>query len=160
MILKVLNQDPVSFLDDTRFFVNIIVGTQVWAGIGWGSIIYLAAIANIDLQLYEAAILDGANKWQQIWYITIPCISGVMAIILIFNIGGLLNANFEYIVMLYTPQTYSVADVIDTYVYREGLTNANYSFTTAVGLFKSVITVLLIVGANKLANLLGYEGIW
>jgi putative aldouronate transport system permease protein len=117
-------------------------------------------MANIDPQLYEAAMIDGANKWQQIRAITLPGISFVVVLLLIFQIGNLLNAGFEQILLLYSPSVYSVADVIDTYVYRSGLLSMQYSYATAVGFFKSVSAMLLLLLAHGMARRLGHSGLW
>lgn len=151
---------PVAFLTQPRYFRSILVTMSLWQGVGWGSILYLAAMANINPELYEAAMIDGANKWQQIRHITLPSISYVIVILLIFRIGGLLNAGFEQILLLYSPSVYSVADIIDTYVYRAGLQSLRYSYATAVGLFKSILAMILLLGANKIAHVLGQPGIW
>lgn len=127
---------------------------------GWNSIIYLAAITGVDMEQHEAAIIDGANRFQRAIYITLPSIMNIIVIMLILAVGGLLNAGFEEILLLYSPAVYSVADVIDTYVYREGIVNLEYSYTTAVNLFKSVISLILVGGTNWLSNKLGQNGIW
>lgn len=155
-----LGMQPHMYLGDPRVFRGILVVTSLWQSVGWGSILYLAAMANIEPQLYEAAMIDGANKWQQVWAITLPGISHVIVIMLIFAIGGLLNAGFEQILLLYSPAVYSVADIIDTYVYRSGLLSMQYSFATAVGLFKSVLAMILLLTANFVAHRLGEQGIW
>jgi len=159
-VVTALGGQPVAFLQDVRYFVGILVGGSVWESVGWGSIIYLAAICSISPELTEAAIMDGAGKMRQIWHVTLPGMSPVIALMLIFSIGGLLNAGFEQILLLYSPGVYSVADIIDTYVYRSGIVDSNYSFATAVGLFKNVLAVILVVGSNKIANKMGYEGVW
>jgi len=149
-----------AYLTDPHYFRAILVGSHVWQHVGWGTILYLAAMAGIDPQLYEAAMIDGANKFQQIRHITLPGITFVIIILLIFAIGGLLNAGFEQILLLYSPAVYSVADIIDTYVYRSGLLGMQYSFATAVGVFKSIIAMILLLGANWVARRLGQTGIW
>ena len=159
MQLGLIDQ-PVSFLTDPRYFRTILVGTGIWQGVGWGSIIYLAAITNINPELYEAATVDGANKFQRMWYITLPSISYAIAITMIFQIGGLLNAGFGQILLLYSPSVYQVADIIDTYVYRAGLMGMRYSFGAAVGLFKSVLALFLLIIANRVAKRVGQPGIW
>lgn len=151
---------PQPFLGDPKYFRAILVGTSLWQDIGWGSILYLAAMVNIDPQLYEAAMIDGANKWQQIWAVTLPGIRLVIVIVLIFAIGGILNAGFEQVLLLYSPSVYSVGDIIDTFVYRRGLLEMQYSFAAAVGLFKAVLAMFLLLGANWIAHRLGEEGIW
>jgi ABC-type polysaccharide transport system, permease component len=159
-IIKQFGGEPILFLGDPKYFRSILVVSNIWQNMGWDSILYLAAISNIDLQQYEAAYIDGAGKWRQTIHITIPGISYVIVILFIFSIGGLLNAGFEQILLLYSPSVYKVADIIDTYVYRQGIMNLNYSFATAVGLFKSVIAMILLLGANWFAKLLDQEGIW
>lgn len=149
-----------SFLTSPTPFVGLLVGSHVWKTIGWSSIIYLAAMSGIDPNLYEAATIDGANRFQMARHITIPSIAFVIAILFIFAIGDLLDAGFEQILLLYSPAVYSVSDIIDTYVYREGLLGLNYSFAAAVGLFKAVLSLLLILLANALARRLGQPGIW
>jgi putative aldouronate transport system permease protein len=149
-----------SFLTSPTSFIWLLIGSHVWKTIGWSSIIYLAAITSIDPHLYEAATIDGANRWQMARHITIPSIAFVIAILFIFAIGDLLDAGFEQILLLYSPAVYSVSDIIDTYVYREGLLGLNYSFAAAVGLFKSVLSLVLILLANSIARRLGQTGIW
>ncbi|WP_233530940.1 ABC transporter permease [Paenibacillus alkalitolerans] len=152
--------EPIHFLGSPAYFRSILVISHVWQSIGWGSILYLAAMSGIDPGLYEAAKMDGAGRLRQAWHITLPGITPVIAILLILSIGGLLNAGFEKVLLLYSPAVYEVADIIDTYVYREGLTQLNYSFATAVGLFKNVIAMFLILGANYVAKRMNQTGIW
>ena len=152
--------EKINFLGSPEYFRSIIVITDIWHSVGWGTILYLAAMVGIDPQLYEAARIDGASKLRQIWHITIPGIAFVIVILLILNIGKFLDAGFEMILLLYSPSVYQVADIIDTYVYREGLVQLQYSFTAAVGLFKNVIGMLLILGTNYLAKKMNQTGIW
>jgi putative aldouronate transport system permease protein len=152
--------DEWAFITSPNAFVWLLVGSHVWKTIGWSSIIYLAAITSIDPHLYEAATIDGANRLQMARHITVPSIAFVIAILFIFAIGDLLDAGFEQILLLYSPGVYSVSDIIDTYVYREGLLGLNYSFAAAVGLFKSVLSLVLILLANNMARRLGQTGIW
>ncbi|GAA3407873.1 polygalacturonan/rhamnogalacturonan ABC transporter permease [Paenibacillus hodogayensis] len=159
-IVRLFGGEPVNFLGDAHYFRSILVIAHIWQGVGWGSILYLAAMTGIDPQLYEAAVIDGAGKRRQIWHITLPGIVPVMVILLIFNIGGLLNAGFEQIMLLYSPSVYQVGDIIDTYVYREGLIQMQYSYAAAVGIFKNVLAMCLIVGANWIARRLNQTGIW
>lgn len=159
-VIKFAGGEAISFLTDPKFFRSVLVGASLWQGIGWGSILYLAAMANLNPELYEAAMIDGANRWQQIWAITLPGISYVIILLLIFNIGGLLNAGFEQILLLYSPTVYDVADIIDTYVYRAGLESMKYSYAAAVGFLKSILAMVLLLGANKAAYKLGQTGIW
>ena len=159
-VVRFFGGEPQYFLGNPKYFRSILVGAEVWQTVGWGSILYLAGMANLNPELYEAAMIDGANKWQQAWAITLPGISHVIVILLIFRIGGMLDAGFEQVLLLYSPAVYGVADIIDTYVYRSGLLSLKYSFATAVGLFKSVLALILLLTANKLAHWLGHVGIW
>ena len=151
--------EPISFLQSTDWFRSILVGSDIWQNIGWGAIIYLAAIAGIDPTLYEAARVDGASRLRMIWHITLPGIRTVIVLLLILRLGHILDAGFEQIYVLYNIQVYPVADIIDTWVFRTGLEQMNFSVAAAVGLFKSAIGFVLVVVANKIANRWG-EGIW
>ncbi|NHN34121.1 ABC transporter permease [Paenibacillus agricola] len=159
-IIKAFGGNPIYFLAEEKWFVPILILSDVWQSCGWGSIIYLAAIAGIDTQLYEAATMDGAGRLQKIVHITLPSIANVIIIMMIFNIGNIMNAGFDQIFNLYNPRVYEVSDILDTYVYRVGLVQMNYSFSTAVGLFKNVIGLILVLLANRLANRFGQTGLW
>ena len=143
--------EPIFFLGEAGMFRNIVVLSDLWKGFGFGMIVYLAAISNIDQNLYEAAAIDGANRWQQTLYITIPGIMPMIIVMATLSLGNVLNARFDQIYNMYSPLTYSTGDIIDTYVYRQSLINGQYSFGTAVGLFKSGIGLFLTVIAYKLA---------
>jgi putative aldouronate transport system permease protein len=145
---------------DPKYFRFIYVLTRIWKGTGWNAIIYLAAITSIDQELYEAAIIDGATRFQRIRYITIPGVLNIFILLNILSLGNALNADFELVFLYYSPSIYNVADIIDTYVYREGLIAGNFSYATAVGLFKSIIGLFLVFGANSLAKKAGKEAIW
>lgn len=155
-----LDGEPRAFLTDPALFRSILVTMDVWQQAGWNSIIYLAAMATINPEMYEAAAMDGANRFQRMWFVTLPSISFAIVITLIFRIGGMLNAGFEQILLLYSPSVYQVSDIIDTYVYRAGLIGRQYSFGAAVGLFKSILALILMYMANKIAQRLGQEGLW
>lgn len=159
-IVKLFGHEPISFLTDQRFFRSVLVVSGIWKEAGWGMIIYLAAIAGIDPQQYEAARIDGAGRWRQVWHITLPGMRHIIVILFILQIGGVMDAGFEQVFLLYSPPVYDVADIIDTYVYRKGLVEVQYSFGAAVGLFKSLIAIVLITGTNWLAKKFGQEGIW
>ncbi len=159
-IIKFMGFEPVFFLADRDWFRSILVASDIWKEVGWGAILYLAALAGIDPQMYEAAVIDGANKWQQTWYITLPSILGTIVILFVLRLGHVLDVGFEQIFVLYHPLVYDVADVIETYVYRVGITQGQFSFSTAVGLFKSVIGLILVVLANRTVKKLGQGGIW
>ena len=152
--------NAIPFLSDSRYFRAILVGTGVWKGIGWASIIFLAAMTGIDPQLYEAAEMDGANRLQRVWHITLPGIAPVIAIQLILRMGSIMDAGFDQTLLFYSSAVYDVGDIIDTYVYRMGIGSMKYGFATAVGLFKSVVGLLFVLGSNYAARLIGQEGIW
>ena len=149
-----------SFMGENSSWVVIYVLSGIWQSAGWGTIIYLAAITNVDAQLYEAAKIDGANKFQQILHITLPCIAGTIAVLLIMKVGTMLTVGFEHIYVLQNKGVLEVSDVISTYEYRVGLEGRQYSYTTALGLFKGVIGLVLVMGTNYLTEKLGEEGIW
>jgi putative aldouronate transport system permease protein len=159
--IKSLGFQPIYFMAEPRYFRTILVLTDIWKEIGWGSIIYLAALSGVDPQLYEAATVDGASKWKQLWNITIPSIAPTIVIMFILRVGGVMNAGFEQVYMMYSPNVYAVSDIIDTFVYRSGLESAKYSFATAIGLFKSVIGFSLILITNRLSKLIDENnGLW
>ena len=162
ILLENLNlvDEPINFLSIPKLFWSILVTTNVWKEIGFGSIVYMAAIAGIDPHMYEAASMDGASKFKQIYLITLPSIMPVVIIFMILAIGNLLNAGFEDILLLgVNPVLREVSDVIETYVYRIGIQNSRYSYATAVGLFKAVISVGLLTIANYLARRSG-NSLW
>ena len=159
-LLILVGKNPIYFLGDPRYFVGVLVVSHVWQSVGWGSIIYLSAITGIDPQLYEAAMIDGAGRLRQVFHVTLPGIASVVSIMLIMTVGGIMNAGFEQIFSLYSPVVYSVADIIDTFVYREGIRELNYSYATAVGMFKSVVAMILVIATNFISHKLGQEGVW
>jgi putative aldouronate transport system permease protein len=143
-LLQSFGIEPIFFLGSNAWFPYVLVATDTWKEFGFGTIVYLAAITSIDPNLYEAAIVDGANKWRQIWHITLPGMLPIIMLLTLLSIGSILNANFDQIFNLYSPQVYKSGDVLDTLVYRIGLLDANYSLSTAIGLFKSVVSCILI----------------
>ena len=158
------NSDPVKFLDQPRLFRPIYVTTTIWRGVGFGAIIYIAAISSIDPNLYEAAIMDGAGRWRRMGSITIPSIMPTAIILFLLNLGHILNVGVELVLLLYNPLTYETADVIDSFVFRRGLIGggmaADMSLGAAVGLFKSLIGLVLIVAANRLARAVSETSLW
>lgn len=149
-----------NLLGKPEYFRTIFISSNVWQSIGFSSIIYLASITAIDQQLYEAAEIDGAGRLRQTWYITLPSISMTIMILLILRIGNLLNVGYEKIILLYSPITYSVADVISSFVYRKGLLESNYGYSAAIGLFNSIINFILLVIANKLSKIFTKSSLW
>lgn len=150
--LGIFGAAPVFFLGNKYAFLGVLIGTDVWKNFGYNTVVYLAAITGIDETLYEAAKIDGANRFQQIWNVTLPGIAPIVVLMMILNLGNVLNAGFEQIFNLYNPLVYETADIIDTFVYRISLVEANYSLGTAVGLLKSVVSFILIVTSYKIAN--------
>ena len=149
----------VPFLTSNSWFRKMVIGSDVWQSAGWGAIIYLASMTGIDPSLYEAARIDGANRWAMIWHITLPGIKSVIIMLFILRLGSILDAGFDQIYNLYSIQVYDTGDILDTWVFRTGLEQLNFSLATAVGLFKSLIGFVLILGSNKLSKHWG-ESIW
>ena len=143
-----------------QYFVPIYVISGIWQELGWGAIIYLSALAGIDQELYEAARIDGANRWKQTIHITLPGISGTVIIMLLLRIGGLRSVGYEKIILLYNPGIYDTADVISTYVYRKGLLNYEWSFSTAIGVFNSVINFAIVLIFNKISRRVTEVSLW
>jgi len=154
-VLSLLGGKPVIFMQESGLFTGIVVVSDIWKGIGWGSIIYLAAIAGIDVQLYEAAAMDGARRLQRVLHITLPSLVPIIGTLFILRMGGLLNAGFDQVLNLYNPMVLDKADIIDTYVYRTGLVQMQYSFSAAVGLSKNLVGFLMVVLTNATVNRLG-----
>ncbi len=159
LLLGAFPGTPTAYMQLPDWFRIIFVGSGIWQHIGWGSIIYLAAIAAIDPTLYEAAMVDGADRFRQIRHITLPGILPTIIILLILRMGSMMSVGFEKILLMYNPMTYETADVISTYVYRKGILGADYSFSAAVGLFNSVINFALLVFANRLSRR-GETSLW
>ncbi|WP_231571023.1 ABC transporter permease [Gordoniibacillus kamchatkensis] len=159
-VIHSLGGTPINFLADKNFFIPALIVTDIWKEIGWGAIIYLAAISSINPDLYEAADVDGAGRFKKMIHITVPSLVPMIVILFILSLGNILNAGFDQILNLYNPMVYDVADIIDTYVYRKGLEQFQLDYATAVGLFKNVVGVVLIVGANAIIRRRSEHGIW
>ncbi len=149
-----------NMLGDKSKFVPIYVVSGIWQEIGWGSIIYIAALSGINQELYEAASIDGAGRWRQLFTVTLPGIMPTIVIMLILRMGSIMNLGFEKIILLYNPLTYDTADVISSYVYRRGLMESNYSYSTAVGLFNSLVNFVLLISANQISKRVNETSIW
>lgn len=158
-LFKMFGQEPIILLADKGTFRGLLVVTEIWKNAGWGTIIYLAAIAGINDELYEAARIDGAGKWAEIRYITLPCIMPTIVTMLLLSMSNVLNAGFAQVLAMYNPAVYEVADIFDTYVYRQGLLSAQFSYSTAVGLFKSVINFAVVIVFDRIAKRFGYAGL-
>ena len=151
-LIEAFGGNPINFFGEPSLFQSLVIGTDIWKGFGYNTVVYLAAILGVDQSLYEAAAVDGAGRFKRIWHVTLPGIRTTVALLAILSLGNVLNAGFDQIYNLYNPLVYSTGDIIDTWVYRAGLENLQYSLATAVGLFKSVISVILIVIGYKLAD--------
>ncbi|MNH89253.1 putative multiple-sugar transport system permease YteP [compost metagenome] len=152
--------EPIRFFLDSEVFRSVLIFTAGWKEVGWSTIVYLAALTTIDPQLYEAAKIDGANRWKQTLHITLPGLIPIILLMFILRLGNILEAGTEQILVMYNPGVYNVADVIGTYVYRIGLGEQDYSFSTAVGLFDSVIAFILIISGNAFGRKYLNRGIW
>jgi putative aldouronate transport system permease protein len=151
-LFKALNMEPIFFLGDNNWFPIVMIATETWKEFGYGTIIYLAAITGIDPNLYEAAQIDGANRWKQILHVTLPGMRVVIVLLMVLSMGNILNAGFDQIFNLYSPPVYESGDIIDTFVYRIGLLDAQYGVATAVGLFKSLVAFIMISSSYYLAR--------
>ena len=151
-LVKMCGGEPIDFLTNTKCFPWIVLLSDAWKEMGWGAIIFIAALMGIDPSLYEAAMVEGTTALQRTWYITIPSIRPVIVMVVLLKLGTILNAGFNQIFMLYNTSVLSVADIIDTWVYRQGLLDARFSLATAVGIFKGIIGTLLVAFANRLTK--------
>ena len=149
-----------TLLNQSKYFLPIYILSDLWQTLGWNSIIYLSALAGIDQELYDAAKVDGAGRFKQVLYITIPCLMPTIIIMLILKLGKIFNVGYEKIMLLYNPAIYDVADVINTYVYRKGLIDAQYSYSAAVGLFNCIVSFTLVTLTNKLSKKASGSGLW
>jgi putative aldouronate transport system permease protein len=159
-ILKQLGAAPFAFLSDPSSFRPLYVGSEIWQHFGFSSIIYLAAITGIPLDIYEAAVIDGASRFQTMFRITLPSILPTITICLLLQLGGMMSVGFEKVFLMYQESTYETADVISTYVYRRGLANAEYSFGAAVGFFNSAVNFCLLIIFNQIARRMGETSLW
>lgn len=158
-LLSSLGMEPISFFTKSEWFLPLYIGSGVWKTIGWGSIIYMGALTNIDSTLYEAADMDGANRWHKMWHVTLPSLRPTVVTLFVLNAGGIMQVGFEKVFLMSSPATYEVSDVLSTYVYRQGILNSDFSYSAAVGLFNNIVALLFVLLANKIAKKLGEEGI-
>ena len=160
--LASIGSDKISFISEAKWFSTIFVASGVWQSLGWGTILYLAAMSNINPSLYEAAAVDGAGHFKRVWHITIPSILPTITTLLILDIGGLVGSGgaFEKVYLLYNPMTYETADIISTYVFRMGIDGGNFSYATAVGLFEGIINLILLTIANFASKKFTDSSLW
>ncbi|TDE56985.1 sugar ABC transporter permease [Nonomuraea mesophila] len=159
-IVRAFGDDPVAFMQKPEWFRTIYISSEIWQTVGWGTILYLAALTTIDEQLYEAARIDGAGRWRQIWHVTLPGIRPTAVTLLILNIGTFMAVGFEKVLLLYNPLTYPTADVISTYLYRMGVESSNFSYAAAIGLFEAIIGLTLILSANLISRRAVGTSLW
>ena len=156
---KVLGQ-PIKYLSDPGVFRWMIIGQTVWKETGWGTIIFLAALTNVDVQLYEAAMVDGAGRLRRLWHITLPAIRSTIVLMLILRMGSMLDTGYDHLILMANSLNRNVSQTLDVFVYEQGLKNGQYSYASAVGLMKAVVSVTLVVSANKIAHALGEQGLY
>lgn len=159
-LIGALGFEKIQFLVLPGWFRTIFTVSGIWQSCGWSSIIYLAALMSVDQELVEAAAIDGANRFQKIWHVSLPCIAPTISVMLIMQLGKLMTLGYEKILLLYNGSTYETADVISTYVYRRGILSADYSYSTAVGLFQTVVSLTLLVLSNKASKHLSETSLW
>jgi len=159
-LLGKLGIGPIQFLNDAQYFRPMYIGSNVWQGIGWDSIIFLSALAGLDMELYEAARIDGAGRWKQTIHITLPGILPTIIIMLILSMGRILNVSYQKILLMMTGSNQSVSDVISTYVYRRGITKADFSYATAVNLFQSLVSLVFVAATNWISRKTSETSLW
>lgn len=159
-LVNAFGYDGNNLLSRSAYFTPIYVISNIWQGVGWGSIVYLAALTGIDMELYEAARVDGAGRWKQTVHITIPSILPTIIIMLIMRMGQVMSVGYEKVILLYNEGIYDRADVISTYVYRMGIMNRQYSFSAAVGLFNSIVNFILVIAANQISRKVSETSLW
>lgn len=159
-LIVLFGGESINFLTSNGMFRPLLVLSGIWKEIGWGTIIFLAALSGVNPDLYEASVIDGANRWKQIVHITLPSLLPIISILLILNFGSMMNGGFDQVFNLYNPMVYESGDVIDTYVYRVGLTQGQYSVATAIGLFLNVINFVLLIVVNSAAKKMNGHGIY
>ncbi|TDG00981.1 sugar ABC transporter permease [Paenibacillus piri] len=159
-LLYTMGIKPIPFLSQPQFFWALLTAQNIWKDAGWGTIIFLAAIAGVDPARYEAAVIDGASRWRQIWHITLPAIRPTIIILFILRFGSMADVGFEQVLLMMNPLVNSVADVFDTYAYNQGILRGQTSVGVAVGMFKGIVGLCLVLSANYTVKKLGYEGIY
>lgn len=159
-LIASLGGEPILFFTKASWFRTLFVVSNIWQSVGWGTIIYLAALAGIDPQLYEAAIIDGATRFDRVRYITLPCLMPTASILFILNVGSIVGADTQKVLLMYSEQTYETSDIIGTYVYREGMKNMRYSYSSAVGLFMSALSFMIAYTTNMVSRRLSDNSLW
>ncbi len=160
VIREAFGGQAISFMTDPKYFRTIFIASNIWQGLGWGTIVYLAALSTVDPQLHEAATLDGANRWQRIRYVSWPAIIPTTTIMLILESGKIISSDFTKVLLLYNESTYETADIIGTYVYREGILGGKFEYTTAIGLLTSLLSFVMLLIANFLSKKISDNSLW
>ncbi|WP_246320761.1 ABC transporter permease [Paenibacillus germinis] len=159
-LIQKIGMEKIPFMLSEDWFRPMIISQSIWKEAGWGTIIFLAALSGVDLQLYEAARMDGAGRWRQLWHITLPAIRSTIVILFILRLGSFLDTGFEHIFLMLNSMNREVGEVFDTFVYMKGLTQGQYSYSAAVGMFKSLVGLVLVLGSNWIAKKFGEEGVY
>ena len=159
-LTEMLTGTPVKYLTDPKIFRWMIIGQTIWKETGWGTIIFLAALTNVDMQLYEAAMVDGAGRWRRMWLITLPAIRSTIVLMLVLRMGSVLDTGYEHLILMANSLNRSVSQTLDVFVYEQGIKAGQFSYATAVGLLKSIVSVTLVVTSNKIAHALGEPGLY
>ena len=159
-IRKSMGLDPIFLMGEPGAFYPLVILSDIWKGVGWGSIVYLAAISSVDQELYEAATIDGANRWQCTWHVTLPGISATIGLLFIMSFGGILNAGYDQILLLQQPPNYQISKILDTYIIHTGINYGKFEYASAIGLFKSVFSMILVVLTNHLVKKYAEIGLW
>lgn len=159
-LLVAIDKDTIDILSNPKYFWGLLTAQSIWKEVGWGTIIFLATIAGVDPQQYEAAVMDGAGRFRRMWHITLPAMRNVIIILFILRLGTIMDTGFEQVYLMMNAAVTQVAEVFDTYVYRVGIRQGEFSYSTAIGLFKSIIGVILVVAANKVAKRFGEESLY
>jgi putative aldouronate transport system permease protein len=158
--IQAFGGEPVFFLIRPEWFRTLYIGSDIWQGVGWGAILYLAALSQVDPELHDAAVVDGCSRLRRIWHINLPTITPTITILLILNVGRMLSVGAEKIVLLYNPNTYETADVLSSFVYRTGIVNSDFSYATAVGMISTVANFVLVVAANAVSRRISDTSLW
>lgn len=159
-LIEALGGQKINFLQEPSWFRTVYIASGVWQGIGWSSIIYYATLTSIDTSLFEAAQIDGANRFQRVWHISVPSLIPTMVTLLLMQLGNVMNVGFEKVLLLYNSSTYSTSDILSTYVYRVGITQMKYSFASAVGLFNNVVGLIIVMFFNALSHKIADTSLW
>lgn len=159
-LIEALGGEPIYFFAEPGWFRSLYIISDIWTSTGWSAIIYIASLAGVNSELYESATIDGASRWQKMWYVSVPCIAPTIIIMLLLSIGKLMSLGSEKVLLMQTPLTFATSDVISTFVYRRGLENAEYGFSTAVSVFNSLINIALLFSANTIARKVSDTSLW